>query len=148
MSSARASIAVKLHGAIVHVTLDDISVGFALESICKSMASEIRVVLINSRYFWSFLDCHVHISSITPSFYTGIFALYLSGKWSGAYLLAERERLKVLGRLLRPVLSGEFFGTIYGTIYRTINRTTNRAKTSSKTTYDFRGFCTICGIVT
>ena len=82
------------------MTLDRISARFALEGICKSMAVEIRVVLIHSRYFWSFLDCHVHISSITPSFYTGIFAPYLSGKWSGAYLLPERERLKVLGRLL------------------------------------------------
>ena len=102
-SPVRAPVAAKTPGTIAHVTPDGISARFALDSICKSMAAEIRVVLINSSYFWSFLDCHVHISSITPSFYTGIFAPYLSGKWSGAYLLAERERLKVLGRLL-PIL--------------------------------------------
>jgi hypothetical protein len=45
--------------------------------------------------------------------------------------------------LLRPSLSGEFFGAIFGTIHRTSNCTTNRAKTSSKTRYDFGGFCTI-----
>ena len=99
-SPVRAPVAAQTPGTIAHVTPDGISARFALESICKSMASEIWVVLIHSRYFWSFLDCHVHISSITPSFYTGIFAPYLSGKWSGAYLLTERERLKVLGRLL------------------------------------------------
>jgi hypothetical protein len=96
------------------VTPDGISARFALDSICKSMAAEIRVVLINSSYFWSFLDCHVHISSITPSFYTGIFAPYLSGKWSGAYLLAERERLKVLGRLLPILYKCDYEFIVYG----------------------------------
>jgi hypothetical protein len=54
MLSAHAPIAVKLHGAIVHVTLDEISAGFALESICRSMRVEIAKVLIRSSDFWHF----------------------------------------------------------------------------------------------
>ena len=47
-----------------------------------------------------FLDCHVHISSNTPSFDTGIFALYLSGNWSGAPFSHLERLLKVSGTCL------------------------------------------------
>ena len=51
MPSVYAPIVVKLHRAIVHVTLDKISVGFALESICRTMRVEIAKVLIISNDF-------------------------------------------------------------------------------------------------
>jgi hypothetical protein len=55
MSSVHDPIAVAPHGAIVHVTLNRISVGFALESICRTMRVEIAKVLIISGDFWHFL---------------------------------------------------------------------------------------------
>ena len=54
ISSAHSPIVVKLHGAIVHVTLDKISSGFASESICRSMRVEIAKVLIRCSNFWRF----------------------------------------------------------------------------------------------
>ena len=73
-SSARAPIAVKLHRAIVHVTLDEISAGFSLESICRSMRVEIAKVLIHSSDFWHFFKSRFHICGCTPLFSTWIFA--------------------------------------------------------------------------
>ncbi len=70
---------------------------FALEGICKSMAIEIRVVLIHSRDFRGFSHVQVCISGDTPSFYTGIFVLYLGGNRSGASLLTPEECGKVPG---------------------------------------------------
>ena len=73
-SSVHASIAVKLHGAIVHVTLDVISAVFALESICWNTRVEIAKVLIISCDFLRFGGVHVCIYAYTPLFLTGIFA--------------------------------------------------------------------------
>ena len=74
MSSVHAPIAVKLHGAIVHVTLDVISAVFALDSICWTMRVEIAKVLIISGNFWRFGGFQVCIYGYTPLFLTGIFA--------------------------------------------------------------------------
>jgi len=88
------------HIHVVYGPPSDRYARFAMPAMFGASAAEVRALLINSRYFWSFLDCHVHISSITPSFNTGIFALYLSGKWSGAPFPHLERLLKVLGRLL------------------------------------------------
>jgi hypothetical protein len=74
MLSVHAPIAVKLHGAIVHVTLDMIYAVFALESICRTMRVEIAKVLIISGDFWRFGGVQVCIYGYTPLFLTGIFA--------------------------------------------------------------------------
>jgi hypothetical protein len=74
MSSVHALIAVKLHGTIIHVTLDVISAVFALESICWTMRVEIAKVSIISGDFWRFGGVQVCIYGYTPLFLTGIFA--------------------------------------------------------------------------
>jgi hypothetical protein len=54
MSSIHDPIVEKLHRAIVHVTLNEISVGFALECIYRTMKVEIAKALIISGDFWRF----------------------------------------------------------------------------------------------
>ena len=93
------------HIHVVYGPPSDRYARFAMPAMFGASAAEVRALLINSCYFWSFLDGHVHISNITPSFNTGIFALYLSGKWSEASLFTERERQRVLGRLLTTTIS-------------------------------------------
>ena len=63
------------HMYVVYVSLLVRHARCALEGICKSMAIEIRVVLIHSRDFRGFSHVQVCISGDTPSFHQDFCAL-------------------------------------------------------------------------
>ena len=102
------------HMYVVYVSLLIWHARFALEGICKSMAIEIRVVLIHSRDFWFFSHAQVCISGDTPSFHTGIFALNSGGNRSGASLLTQEECRKVLGRSLTTPYKCDYEFIVWG----------------------------------
>jgi hypothetical protein len=73
---------------------------FAMLAMFGASTAEVQALLIHSCNFGGFSHVEVCISGNTPSFYTGIFAFYLSGKWAGDPNSYLERCLKVSGRSL------------------------------------------------
>jgi hypothetical protein len=87
---------------------------FAMLAMSGASPAEVRALLIHIHDFWGFSHVQVCISGDTPSFYPGIFALYVCGNTSGASLLTQEECGKVLGRSLNTPYICDYEFIVWG----------------------------------